>query len=141
MTHCSDYDRSRSVSVTILFLVGCGWLWLIAGACGRMSGGRLSVIGYRRRNPLTELNVKPVRSLRCFKRGAAQLRIQPTHPHTEPALKRAQFDQVLILLRKSILCPNPAYREDSDSPGSTNSPRSFLGNTPIDSTAAFGIPP
>ena len=47
MTHCGDYHRSRSVSVNILFLVGCGWLWLIAGACGRMSGARLSVIGYR----------------------------------------------------------------------------------------------
>jgi len=69
MTHCSDYDRSRSVSVTILFLVGCGSL----GWCGCLRtnvgsspvGYRLSVIGYRRRNPLTELNVKPVRSLRC----------------------------------------------------------------------------
>ncbi|MCH9820009.1 MAG: hypothetical protein K0U58_04080, partial [Gammaproteobacteria bacterium] len=57
-------------------------------------GYRLSVIGHRRRNPLTELNVKPVRSVRCFKRGAARLRIKPTHSHTEPAPKRAQFDQV-----------------------------------------------
>jgi len=57
----------------------------MSGARLSVIGYRLSVIGYRRRNPLTELNVKPVRSLRCFKRGAAQLRIQPTHPHTEPA--------------------------------------------------------
>ena len=80
----TDHGAFRSPSCFWLVVVGCGWLWLIAGACGRMSGARLSVIGYRlsvigyrRRNPLTELNVKPVRSVRCFKRGAARLRIKP----------------------------------------------------------------
>jgi len=43
----TDHGAFRSTSCFWLVAVGCGWLWLIAGACGRMSGARLSVIGYR----------------------------------------------------------------------------------------------